>query len=227
VPIVVGRSQSCTIALKHDACRAVSREHFVLEHGHLGWSLTNKSNHGVYRGEHAVQQTDVKPGDVFLFGGCFLCFGDEALPSRHQLHWTDPATGQEDFALLWPGRNTVGQAHSNTIVLKDESVSRQHARITVEGEELVVEDMSSFVGTFVGDRRVTAPTPLLLDAHIRFGTVRAWLKQGEVVVPRVGVSGGRSRRRAMAPKASGTGWVMPALWVLLLIILAVVLLAVL
>jgi pSer/pThr/pTyr-binding forkhead associated (FHA) protein len=226
VPITVGRSQSCTIALKHDACRAVSREHFTLEHRHLGWTLTNKSTHGIYRGDHCIQQTDVKPGDVFLFGGCFFCFGDEALPTRHQLHWRDPETAQEDFALLWPGSNTIGQAHSNAITLKDDSVSRQHARITASATELVVEDLNSFVGTFVGERRVTAPTPLLPDSQLRFGTVRAWIKEGEVVVPQVGLSAGR-RRPVAVGKAKGLSWVLPALWVLLIIIVAVVLLAVL
>jgi pSer/pThr/pTyr-binding forkhead associated (FHA) protein len=227
VPIVVSRSQSCTIPLKHDACRAVSREHFILEHRHLSWILTNRSTHGTYKGEHNVQQTDAKPGDVFLFGGCFFCFGEEAVPTAHQLHWRDPETGQEDFAVLWPGSNTVGQAHSNTVPLKDESVSRQHARITASEGALVIEDMNSFVGTFVGDRRITGPTPLLPDAQLRFGTVRAWIKEGEVVVPQVGLAGPRVRRPVGMPKSRVPAWLGPAIWVVVVVILAVVLIAVL
>ncbi len=229
VPITVGRSQSCTIPLKHDACRAVSREHFTLERRHLGWVLVNKSTHGTYRGDQLVQQLDVKPGDVLLFGGCFFCFGDEALPTRFQLHWTDPATGNEDFALIWPGVNIVGQAHSCQIVIKDESVSRQHARITASEDALVIEDMNSFVGTFVNERRVTAPTPLLLDSQIRIGAVRAWLKEVEVVVPSVGISAGRGRRRArgVVRPSPRPAWVVPAIWVAVVIALVVLLLVVL
>ena len=153
----VGRSSSCTIVLKHDAGRTVSRVHFVLEQRPVGWMLINKSSHGTYKGDRSIDQTPVSPGDVFQFGSCFFCFGEDARPSRYQLHWDDGGGGDE-YAVLWPGRNTIGGASNNTIAVKQESVSRQHARITVNGDDVYLEDLNSSLGTFVGGKRVTALT---------------------------------------------------------------------
>ncbi len=178
----VGRSSSCTIVLKHDAGRTVSRVHFVLEQRPVGWMLINKSSHGTYKGDRSIDQTPVSPGDVFQFGSCFFCFGEDARPSRYQLHWDDGGGGDE-YAVLWPGRNTIGGASNNTIAVKQESVSRQHARITVNGDDVYLEDLNSSLGTFVGGKRVTALTRIEEGAQIRFGKARAWLAVGDVAAP--------------------------------------------
>lgn len=178
----VGRSSSCTIVLKRDAGRTVSRVHFVLEQRPVGWVLINKSSHGTYKGDRSIDQTPITPGDVFQFGSCFFCFGEEARPSRYQLHW-DGGAGGDEYAVLWPGRNTIGGASSNTIAVKQESVSRQHARITVNGDEVYLEDLNSSLGTFVAGKRVTALTRIGEGAQIRFGKARAWLTVGDVAAP--------------------------------------------
>ena len=215
--ITVGRSQSCTIPLQHESTHAVSREHFALEHRHLGWVLVNKSSHGTIRGDQTIDHADVKSGDVFQFGGCFLCVGAEALPSGYRLHWQDDEAAKEDFALLWEGHNTIGQLPTNTILLPDKSVSRQHARITVHGSDLVLEDLNSFVGTFAGDKRISAPTHLAPNARLRFGAVHAWVKPVEGVAP------GRGMARPHAP-GRPQPWLTAAVWIAILVVVAVILL---
>jgi len=177
--ISVGRSSECTIVLKHDAGRTVSRIHFVLERSPTGWALVNKSSHGTYKGDRSVEQVELKAGDVFQFGSCFFCYGEEAGPSAYQLHWDDGASG-DDYAVLWPGRNTVGGASNNTIAVKVDSVSRQHARITINGNDVYIEDLNSSLGTFVGGKRVTALTTITAGAQLRLGKARAWLTADDI-----------------------------------------------
>jgi pSer/pThr/pTyr-binding forkhead associated (FHA) protein len=55
-------------------------------------------------------------------------------------------------------------------------VSRHHARIVVSDQEVIVEDMGSKNGTFVGDRRIDEPTSLADGDDLRFGDVRVVLR---------------------------------------------------
>jgi pSer/pThr/pTyr-binding forkhead associated (FHA) protein len=52
------------------------------------------------------------------------------------------------------------------------SVSRRHARIEVSAAGAILEDLGSLNGTFVGDRRVDAPTALHEGDEIRIGRER-------------------------------------------------------
>jgi pSer/pThr/pTyr-binding forkhead associated (FHA) protein len=214
--LTVGRSQDCTIPLGHEATKTVSREHFQLEHRHLGWVLLNRSSHGTYKGDQSIDLATPKPGDVFHFGQCVLCVGPEAVPSGYQLHWQDDKNACEDFAVLWPGRNTIGSLPTNTVMLADESVSRQHARITVNGSEIAVEDLKSFVGTFVGDKAITTATKLGPNARLRLGGVHAWIKAVGVANPHRG-SGAR-----VQPLRKKGAWLTAAVWITIVIVLAVV-----
>jgi len=48
----------------------------------------------------------------------------------------------------------VGRAPDNALVLDDESVSTLHARFALEGSRLVLEDLQSTNGTWIGGRRI-------------------------------------------------------------------------
>jgi pSer/pThr/pTyr-binding forkhead associated (FHA) protein len=48
-------------------------------------------------------------------------------------------------------------------------VSRQHARLTIEGEVATLEDLGSKNGTFVGDERLSSPRVLRDGDEIRLG----------------------------------------------------------
>ena len=55
------------------------------------------------------------------------------------------------------------------IKLDDDYASTRHARIAWSGEDWCVEDLGSTNGTYVGNARITQPTPLQLGTQIRIG----------------------------------------------------------
>ncbi len=55
---------------------------------------------------------------------------------------------------------TVGRVHGNDIVLSKRNVSKQHARLTLKGEQAVVVDLNSTNGTWVNGRKITSPQSL-------------------------------------------------------------------
>lgn len=79
-----------------------------------------------------------------------------------------------DFEIDLPSL-VVGRADGNGIVIDDLSISRRHARIVIESGRLMVEDLGSAAGTFVGGHRIDPGTSNLVenDQDIRFGDVRA------------------------------------------------------
>ena len=61
---------------------------------------------------------------------------------------------------LRPGVLTVGRATVCDLTLPDNTVSRQHAEIEFEGDELKVRDLGSTNGTFVNSEPVTGHATL-------------------------------------------------------------------
>jgi len=55
---------------------------------------------------------------------------------------------------------TVGRVQGNDIVLSKRNVSKQHARLSLEGGQAVVVDLNSTNGTWVNGRKITSPQPL-------------------------------------------------------------------
>jgi pSer/pThr/pTyr-binding forkhead associated (FHA) protein len=53
---------------------------------------------------------------------------------------------------------TIGRAPDNNIRIDEPSISDHHARLSLEGEKLVIEDLRSMNGTSVNDQRVTRAT---------------------------------------------------------------------
>jgi len=64
---------------------------------------------------------------------------------------------------------TLGRDPGNDIVINDPQVSRQHARITRQGEMMVIEDLGSTNGTFVNGMRLTGPHTLANGDVISLG----------------------------------------------------------
>src|SRR5690242_14668619 len=58
------------------------------------------------------------------------------------------------------GETSLGRADENDIVLSGDLVSRRHARITVKGDELSVEDLGSRNGSRVNGNPLHGVSPL-------------------------------------------------------------------
>jgi pSer/pThr/pTyr-binding forkhead associated (FHA) protein len=68
---------------------------------------------------------------------------------------------------------TVGRSSDNQLVIEDGTVSRRHARLSVESGRLMIEDLGSANGTYIGGQRLAANTPSLVsdDQPVRVGDV--------------------------------------------------------
>ena len=69
---------------------------------------------------------------------------------------------------------SVGRSTDNDVILSDGRVSRNHARITRDGDDFFLEDLSSSNGTFLRDQRLTPGTQseLVEGDEIRLGSTR-------------------------------------------------------
>jgi pSer/pThr/pTyr-binding forkhead associated (FHA) protein len=64
---------------------------------------------------------------------------------------------------------TIGRADSSTLVVADDYVSTNHARLVPRGDAWVLEDLGSTNGTFLDRERVTARVPVPVGTPIRIG----------------------------------------------------------
>lgn len=76
----------------------------------------------------------------------------------------------EEF-MLTDAANTIGRTEDNYILLSDQSISRNHANITILGNTFSVKDLGSSNGTFVNGKRVNGDTAIQPGDQIRFGNV--------------------------------------------------------
>jgi hypothetical protein len=101
--------------------------------------------------------------------------------------------------VLQPGRNTLGRAPGNSLVLPHPSVSSRHCEIILDGE-LVVRDLGSTNGTAVDGDRVSEFT-LQHAQRVCFGNLEFELRAPELArVVRLGV---KRADRQEEPPASG------------------------
>lgn len=88
---------------------------------------------------------------------------------------------QEEFALTLPA--TIGRGRENLITLAHPLVSRVHCEIFEEGSQLMVRDLGSLNGTYVGSQRIESPRALetgdlLTIGIVTFRTVLPETKRG-------------------------------------------------
>ena len=89
------------------------------------------------------------------------------------------------MARLGQGRHVLGRGSTADVVVEGAEVSRQHAAISVDGAQVILEDLGSKHGTWVDGRRVTAPVTLGEGAVILLAEVVIqfrWLHQDETTV---------------------------------------------
>jgi DNA-binding winged helix-turn-helix (wHTH) protein len=71
---------------------------------------------------------------------------------------------------LRPGENILGR-EGEGIVVKSSTVSRRHARLVVDPKGALLEDLGSKNGTYVNDRRVSGPMPIVDGDQVRIGSL--------------------------------------------------------
>lgn len=97
--------------------------------------------------------------------------GFEQLPSRGALVVTAGLRAGTRLDLPAPGTWVVGRSDGCDLVIEDPTVSRRHARVTVNrtGKRVVIGDLGSRNGTIVAGRAAADPTKVATRATIRLG----------------------------------------------------------
>jgi pSer/pThr/pTyr-binding forkhead associated (FHA) protein len=88
--------------------------------------------------------------------------------------------GEKHTVDLNEGENSVGRVAGSTIALDDASISRNHAAIIIRSGKIILKDLGSKNGTFVGDKKIGDEVEVQPDTPLRFGLVKATiLKKSE------------------------------------------------
>ena len=89
-------------------------------------------------------------------------------PQSYQLVMQTGPTPGKAYALD-RGEITIGRDVNNEVVINDAEVSRKHARIIIQGDSYVLEDLGSTNGTSIDGQRLTGPHILSLGQKISLG----------------------------------------------------------
>jgi hypothetical protein len=101
-------------------------------------------------------------------------------------------------------RTTVGRVDDNTFQISDGSVSSHHAEIILRGTEIVIKDLNSTNGSFIGAEKITE-TVLKPGQILRFGQVELRIDDGSPVTappPAPAPAPGKPAAPAPAPASS-------------------------
>jgi DNA-binding winged helix-turn-helix (wHTH) protein len=78
-----------------------------------------------------------------------------------------------DFEFRLPdGEHLIGREPGVSMRLDSPKVSRHHARVTIKGRDVSVEDLASKNGTYVGGNRIETATRLKPGDEIQIGPIR-------------------------------------------------------
>ena len=78
---------------------------------------------------------------------------------------------------LYQGSITLGRTPENDVVLPSTTVSRNHARLNLEGLSAFITDLGSSNGVLVDDLRIRQATAVDESHHIRIGEFRVYLER--------------------------------------------------
>ena len=77
------------------------------------------------------------------------------------------------------GEYIIGRDMTCHIVVDAEQVSRHHARLTFSAFELLIEDLGSSNGVFIGGVQVQIPTRVRADQEVQIGSARLYIRLHE------------------------------------------------
>lgn len=95
-----------------------------------------------------------------------------------------------DEVPLRTGENVIGRDPHDAVVIHAPDVSRHHAKLTIAGTTVTLEDLGSKNGTFLGTKRVTRATEVKPGDDILIGTTRMRLVQVDALRTTVTASRG-------------------------------------
>ncbi len=79
-------------------------------------------------------------------------------PKGYSIKVVSGKSARSEFPLSADREFVIGRLNNSDIPLVEDLVSRQHAKISIAGEEVVLEDLKSSSGTFVNGRKIQKTT---------------------------------------------------------------------
>lgn len=144
----------------HETLYAALWPDVVVEPGNLHTlvsELRAATSHDAIRTVHRVGYAFVAAGAVEDSARFSLLLGGEEIPLRS-------------------GENVIGRDPHDAVVIHAPDVSRHHAKVTIAGTTVMLEDLGSKNGTFIGTRRITR-AEVRAGEEILIGTTRMRLVQ--------------------------------------------------
>jgi pSer/pThr/pTyr-binding forkhead associated (FHA) protein len=80
-------------------------------------------------------------------------------------------------------KTTIGRVDDNSFSIPDGSMSSHHCEILLKGNDVVVRDLNSTNGTFIGGEQVTETAPLKTGQILRLGQIEIRLEDGSAQPP--------------------------------------------
>ena len=151
----------------HETLYAALWPDVVVEPGNLHTlisELRSATTHAAIKTVHRVGYAFVAAGAIEESARYSLLIGDEEVPLRS-------------------GENVIGRDPRDAVVIHAPDVSRHHAKLTITGTTLTIEDLGSKNGTFVGTTRVTGTMNVQPGDEILIGTTRMRLVQVDALAP--------------------------------------------
>ena len=158
LPVTIGRSHSNHLTLNSDR---VSRQHAVIEQRDDQIMIRDlESSNGTQINQERITEKSLVDGDLLQIGPFVIevdvapfALPPEPQPSGEMVfRWSDPRTGQALHRVFKPPL-TIGRGQENDLVLPGERVSRRHAAVSLEGEDLVIADQGATNGVVVNGTR--------------------------------------------------------------------------
>ncbi len=185
----IGRDAGCTIVIDRDG---VAGRHCEITVGADGVSVRglDPSMATVLNGRQVTAPSPIKDGDLIVLGrvGCSVvgarpsAVAQPAAPVRDEA--TRVRTALPKFVLRGVSGATLGKTFAVTsgavigrqadcdIAIPTDEISRHHARLKVTAEGVMVEDLGSANGTYIGNQRVQQSALLRPGEELRLDTVR-------------------------------------------------------
>ena len=200
---LIGSGSDCQVVLVAPGV-AVNHCEIEVRDGKATVKIHDQGVATVLNGRQITEESRLKAGDLLLFGriGCRVVSSEKsaavsdarpapaaeadgqtrvrmALP-KFMLRGVSGTTFGRNFALV--GTMTIGRQSDCGIPIQAEEISRQHARLQVTNEGVMVEDLGSANGTWINDKRVHTGM-LSAGDELRLDTVRFLLVAPGTPVP--------------------------------------------
>ena len=167
--ITIGRDKACDVVLISDFA---SRVHAFIEKDDRGnyYITDNASTNGTYVNKKLITGRHlISPTDKIQIGRVEFTLLDNEKPASSKVLLSVKNNRKLIELLSQKNSVTIGRSPEADIIIKDNIVSRKHARVFKSGNKYYIEDLNSTNGVFVNGKKVKGKTVISFHDEIRIG----------------------------------------------------------